>query len=271
LIAVEARGRLGNQMFQFAFGLAASRRLGTDFVMAEDVLRTWFELDGRSRLMPRIARAVRYRVSRRVAPFAPVTIPSDGEIEPEDVLRGLVDRADYNGFFQSERYFSDVRDGVRAAFAPCSRHRRDFRSRYATLLGRPYICCHIRRGDYVSYRGGVALPVSYYRDALMELGREPDVPVVFVGDDLSVVSRDMPGPNIMFERNSEIVDLLLLSHASAVVASNSSFAWWGAWMNTVDDVRVVAPRYWLGLHEQTEWPRHVIPERWIQLPVTIGD
>lgn len=267
MIAVEARGRLGNQMFQFAFALAASQRLGTDFVMAEDLLRRWFRLEERSGFGQRVARSVRFRIARRIAPLQPVTVSNDSGAEPEEVLATLIDHADYNGFFQSERYFIDVSDRVRTAFAPHPRQERVFRSKYASLLRVPYVCCHVRRGDYLSFRGGVALPVSYYRSALSELREGSDTPVVFIGDDLQSFASEFRGRNVAFEQNCEIVDLQLLAHASAVVASNSSFAWWGAWLNAGEGVRVVAPRYWLGFREESEWPLHVIPSRWIQLPV----
>jgi hypothetical protein len=113
------------------------------------------------------------------------------------------------------------------------------------------------------------LPVGYYRDALELVRPSAETPVVFVGDDLSVVRRHLAGPSVHFEENEEILDLLLLTHASAVVASNSSFAWWGAWLNSSSGLRIVAPRYWLGLREGREWPPNVLPERWTKLPVAL--
>jgi hypothetical protein len=269
MIAVEVRGRLGNQMFQFAFGLAASRRLGTDFVIADDLLRRWFELSPHGGVAKRATRMIRYRLNCRFAPYAPVTIPNESDEDPETVMQNLVDHSDYNGFYQSERFFVSAADEVRRSFRPHARYERRFRSQYGALLEEPYVCCHVRRGDYISFRGGVELPTSYYSDALTLVRPSPEMRVVYVGDDLSVARRRLAGPNVLFERNDEIIDLLLLTHASAVVTSNSSFGWWGAWLNRMSSPRVVAPRYWLGLREGREWPQYVLPERWTQLPVAL--
>ncbi len=91
MIAVERRDRLGNQMFQFAFGLAASRRLWTGFVMADDLLRAYFSLGSHTRVMGRGLRALRYRVRRRFAPYLSVSVGNDDYDDPERVLDTLTD------------------------------------------------------------------------------------------------------------------------------------------------------------------------------------
>jgi hypothetical protein len=269
VIAVERRGRLGNQLFQFAFGIAASRRLGTSFVMADHELRALFTLGSYRRPLGRIGRSIRYRMNRAVQPYEVVKI-EDRTDDPADVMTRLGDRTHYAGFFQSEAYFYDYRDAVRGAYAARREHVHEFEARYASLLERPYICCHVRRTDYVTLGDGAALPVSYYTDALRLLDLPAPTPVVFVGDDLSEVESHFgSAAEVRFERNSEIVDLLLLVHAAAVVSSNSSFSWWGAWLGS-DTRRVVAPRFWLDFRNRREYPPHVIPERWAQLTVVPG-
>jgi hypothetical protein len=52
-----------------------------------------------------------------------------------------------------------------------------------------------------------------------------------------------------------------------VITSNSSFSWWGAWLNRQPDARVLVPKYWVGFPERIESPRGVVAEGWQQIPV----
>jgi hypothetical protein len=268
VIAVERRGRLGNQMFQFAFGLAASRLLSTDFVMADDELHRVFSLGRFSAPGRRAVRALRYRLRRTLSPFPVVKIDRAGEADPEAVLCTLEDGTLYAGYFQSERFFAHASEEVHAAFTVRPELQAAFRSKYGPLLERPYICCHVRRTDYLTWLDGVALPVSYYRECLERAGNAGSVPVVFVGDDLEEVRSEFGGlEHVRFEANTEAVDHLLVTHADTVIASNSSFAWWGAWLNARPVKTVLAPRHWLGFKEGHELPPGVIPPDWTQVPV----
>jgi hypothetical protein len=143
-------------------------------------------------------------------------------------------------------------------------HETAFAERYGELGS--YICMHIRRGDYGNE--GYQLPTSFFRDALATLPERNQLPLIVVSDDPASARQelwDLPGAR--FDTNPAIIDLMLLMNASAVITSNSSFSWWGAWLNRCPDARVVAPRDWLGFATGTERPHNVIPSRWMQLPV----
>jgi Glycosyl transferase family 11 len=255
VIAVECRGRIGNQMFQYAFGLSASRALHTKLVIDDEQLRRLFVLDPRSSAdSPR--------------PEHVVTIPNDGYDEPHAVLARLSDETTYVGYFQSEQFFAAAADDVRKAFRLCPEHAQAFEARYAELAEREYVCCHMRRTDYHTFAGGVALPMSYYESALARIAAAPGTPIVFVGDDLDEARAAFGRLEaVRFEHNDEAVDLQLMRHASMVVVSNSTFAWWGAWLNESEGKRVIAPRHWLGFDFGWEYPPRVIPAGWEQLRV----
>ncbi len=268
-------------MFQYAFGIAAARRLGTDFVLADDLLRPADDLLRSLFVLGRQSGAA------EVPQYPIVKIDNEDYDEPEDVLAQLEDNMQYSGFFQSERFFADLAAEVRAAFRLRPEHEEAFRARYADLLERPYVCCHVRGTDYATFAGGVVLPVSYYRKSLARLPPAPGTPIVFVGDNLDEVRSAFGSlDGARFEQNEEIVDLQLLMHADTAVVSNSTFAWWGAWLNARPEKLVLAPRHWVGFNHRTGWhrqagaaatarrtirgwefPRRVIPAGWIQVPV----
>jgi Glycosyl transferase family 11 len=286
MIAVELRGRLGNQLFQYAFAMAASSRLGTDFAFyvpnaaapdGEELSR-YFTLAGR-----KLALIDDPGYPRR-------WIDNQDYDRPEDVLEGLTDRTSYGGYFQSPRFFADVEREVRRAFEIRPDLDRAFRDRFANLLAEPYVCCQVRRAaDYRTLLGGSQLPLEYYRQGLAMVSPPPGTLIVFVADELEEVSGALSSiPGARFESNEPIVDFQLILHAQAAVISNSTFAWWAAWLAGPSRL-VVAPRYWLGWHHQTGWhrrpaptahhararrsweyPHAILPSDWLQVPIRRG-
>ena len=107
-------------MFQFAFGLAAGARLGTDFAMNDELLRPAFRLGPWTSARRRPGRAARFRATKRLAPLSVVKV--DNEADPRVALEALVDGRHYAGFFQSLDFFANVQTDVRAAFEPRAHH-----------------------------------------------------------------------------------------------------------------------------------------------------
>jgi hypothetical protein len=264
MIAIERRGWLGNNMFQWAFGIAASSRLGTRFTMEHESLSRLFELPGATSPRARLRR-LRYRGRQRLRPMPIVEV--DGDDDPRTVMAGLRDGTRYGGFFQSADYFDSERDAVRRAFTVRGEHRDRFQQSYADLVGGGYVCVHVRRGDYLDWGGyGIELPWSYLRGCLELAGGNG--PVVFMSDDIAAVRAEFAShPGARFEANDPIIDLQLMMNATVCVVANSSFSWWGAWLNEQPEKTVLVPRHWLGFKEGREWPREVIPDDWTQVPV----
>jgi hypothetical protein len=255
---------MGNQMFQLAFAHAAARRLETSFVLGPGALWNGFDLGPWSRRSVRLARKLAFRARYGADPADKVEV--DNDEDPSAVLTSLRDGVAYGGFFQSERYFAGYEDDVRELFAVRPAHERAFAAKYGSLG--PYVCVHLRRGDYREWMGGRALPAGYFLDALATVPDLDDLSVVVISDELDaarVELADVRGAR--FEANDAMLDFQLLLNASVVVASNSSFSWWGAWLNRVPGARVIVPEHWVGFSEGREFPRDVIASGWERIAV----
>jgi hypothetical protein len=193
MIAVDKRGQLGNQMFQYAFAVAAARRLNTTFRYDVSDLAPHFML-----LQP----SVRGLVFRRRE------IISDDRDDPDDVFATLTDRTRYGGYFYGYGYVRHAADAGRAfTLHPDIGSR--FHRRYGGLVAGGYVCCHARLTDFFTYRDNVTLPPGYYRRALDVI--DTDRPVVFVSDDLAMVAATLDGlPGARFEETDAVTALLLL-------------------------------------------------------------
>jgi hypothetical protein len=265
VISVDTRGRMGNQMFQLAFAHAASRRLGTSFVLGPGVLWDGFALGAWGRRHVRLRRKLEFRVRYGADPADKVEV--DENEDPAAVVERLRDGVAYGGYFQSEQYFAGYEHEVRELFRVHQRHRDAYDAKYSGL--RPFVCVHMRRGDYFEWGpGGRALPTSYFLDALASVEDVESHEVIVISDDLEHAAAELASvPGVRFESNPAMVDLLLLMNASVVVTSNSSFSWWGAWLNANPGVRVLVPEHWAGFPEHRDRPAGIIASGWKTIPV----
>ena len=131
------------------------------------------------------------------------------------------------------------------------------------------IFVHVRRGDYIfeSYLGvqGIDLPKSYFENAMKEIAKNIENPFfVFLSDDSSFVECCFENvENKIISRNSMATDLAIMSLCEYAIVSNSSFSWWGAYMMK-DRKKAIFPKYWYGWKTKTE--SHVeIQPKWANI------
>ena len=113
------------------------------------------------------------------------------------------------------------------------------------------VSLHIRRGDYtLAAEGNVALPTEYYTRAIAHFAAAMGNPIFFVfSDDISFAKKNIGGDvsAIFVDHNDELSaheDLRLMSACRHHIIANSTFSWWGAWLNSNPSKIVLAPRHW---------------------------
>lgn len=252
-VAVRLEGGLGNQMFQYAAGRALSLRLGCALVLDTSLLE--------QHVAQRTDRP--YTLGAfRIAGFAGSALPNGWSEYQQpgycyDPAFETLDRGTrLHGYFQSETFFVSCRDRLRdelqlaqppsPLFAAQSQQIRD-----ATLP----VSVHVRRGDMAadartrSFHGICGL--AYYAKAMRILegltGGTPNY-VVFSDDMAEARALFANLPSVIFAAalpESPWEDLLLMAQCRHHILANSSFSWWGSWLNPSDDKIIVAPRRWV--------------------------
>jgi hypothetical protein len=135
------------------------------------------------------------------------------------------------------------------------------------------IAVHFRRGDYArnpTFRHELGvLPLEYY-DAAVALLRQqhPRATLYLFSDDIDAIEREYrpPGPHVFVRATQPwhaFDKIRLMSACDHAIISNSTFAWWGAWLNPAPAKMVVAPKLWRK-DSPDEW-RSAIPASWITL------
>ena len=197
--------------------------------------------------------AAAYRWWKRIAAgaggHAPVTWRQPGHhFDPE--FERLAGNVYLKGYFQSERYFANIKAEVRKAF-DLSAVISDAGRRQAAAAGEAgerSVAVHVRRGDYVQHTDRFALlQKDYYDRALRLVNRAVDKPRLFVVSDDPAAAREMLAahPDASFATGgSAFDDMHLIASCHHHIIANSSFSWWGAYLSPWRDGLTIAPRAW---------------------------
>jgi hypothetical protein len=282
-VVVALEGGLGNQMFQYAAGRAMALRTGASlaldvrpllrrgqrpyglgaFRLGKDVkLITEGTLPARVGKLRRLVR----RLTGGERTFREADFTYDGR------FRELRAPARIEGYFQSERYFKESGAAIRAEFAPNADHwhRLDVLTERLLPTG-PTLSLHVRRGDYTHPATmavhGLMSP-DYYARALQHVAERvgPTVACVFTDDPAWTRAHLAlpPGSLIISDHTtSALDDLVLMSRCSHHIIANSSFSWWGAWLNPRADKVVVTPERWFQPASGLD-TRDLRPEGWLR-------
>jgi Glycosyl transferase family 11 len=150
------------------------------------------------------------------------------------------------GYFQSEKYFIKYRQNLLDLFAPTNQTIDQLKSEYGFILDRPNCAMHIRRGDYFKYpQNHPICSIDYYQTAIDLFDR--DTTFLVFSDDINWCKNIFSDRRFIFsENNSEEIDLYLMSMCQHQIIANSSFSWWGSWLNQNPTKQIVAPKHWFG-------------------------
>lgn len=174
--------------------------------------------------------------------------------------------------YQSEKYFASIKNIILKEFTlknPLSNHAQNAYN--SIRLQKNSVSIHIRRGDYVKnphankHHGLIEL--DYYKKATEYIKTKINNPLFFIfSDDIDWVRINLKIENCIFISNpkiNEVEEMYLMSQCSHNIIANSTFSWWGAYLNKNIDKIVIAPTKWTNHKTATELS--ILPENWIQL------
>src|SRR6266536_4174701 len=293
MVIVRLLGGLGNQMFQYAaarrlalahnvplkldlswFAHSADRAYALQALNIQEAFATPEELgEIRGPATGGIPRVV-FRLRRRFKIGYDWTWIHERTLSPYDprVLHARA-RTYLDGYWQSERYFSDVADTIRREFTIRDQLDATARAIVDRMATAESVSVHVRRGDYVSLprasRARSVCTPSYYERCVASIAERLGHPHLFLFSD----DPDWVAANLRFEHPTTLVstvparrgheDLRLMTACRHHLIANSSFSWWGAWLNPHPEQVVLAPRRWM--HDPRVHDRDVLPPPWIRV------
>ncbi len=297
MIIARLSGGLGNQMFQYALGRSLSIRYGaplkldTTFLLQRvkffKVLRPNFvfrnyDLDVFN-VAATTAEAGDMKWWQRPILFGKAMLVIDALLRKIPFLPGwertfsfdsrifsIGPNAYLSGFWQSPKYFDSIRDVLLKDFSlkhPLPEHSMLLKKE---MEQKESVCMFVRRSDIAAKQFHGSLNREYYVKGLAYLKERVVIDKVYIfSDDIEWCKEHLSLPfETMFVDNAYAGKkwedhMELMKHCKHFVISNSTFAWWGAWLATNAKKIVIAPKKWA--NNATINTNDLIPEEWIRL------
>jgi len=283
---------LGNQIFQYAFYCALKNNIpDTKMDISEFRYRKHhygYELEKVFNIRPdyaskkecnKLADVSKDWLSEVRRKYFNIKLKTSGILVKEEILETqfhpdllTIDNGYFLGFWQTEKYFAAVEQQLRNELTfkqPVDEENKKIIDEIVTCDA---VSIHIRRGDYIKKRRletvGSVCSLNYYQLSINYIRSKVKQPRFFIfSDDINWVKENLKIDNAYFvdinTGQNSFKDMQLMSLCKHNIIANSSFSWWGAWLNGYAEKIVIAPDIWF-----RDVPmQDIVPEKWIKISV----
>jgi hypothetical protein len=299
MIKIQITGGLGNQMFQYAAAKKAAVAHGTGILCDITSLRQRLKRHGKQYVFrdfklnhfnvhlqeSALSQLSTYDLFKNSAYLLQLSLNKISEklqirsffkektpFRYDDRFDKITSQAYLSGYFQNERYFKGIEDILRKEFTlkkPLSEQAKKWMK---IIMDAPLsIAFHVRRGDYVlddatmKYHG--FCDITYYEEAYQVMSKAMNTKSfeIFVfSDDVEWVKNNLSFSSathyVSGDSLPDYEEQMLMSACNHQVIANSSFSWWGAWLNKNPEKIVIAPKRWIA--NETVDASDIYPEGW---------
>jgi len=285
MIIIKIHGGLGNQMFQYAFGRNLSLLHNTPFMIDSSYLRGANQSE-RSLVLQNFNTILSEATLEEIHKYCGTFQKILDRLRPESKRRKILENPDifdqnilkrtdgyFDGYWNDEKYFRENWNTIQKDFTLKNPFGSKALETAQLIESQPNaVNLHIRRGDYVSISKianmYTSLPFSYYENAMNKILKAyPDAHFFISSDDISWVKENFPkNYPATFLSSKEIPDyeeLILMSLCKHNIIANSTFSWWGAYLNQNQNKIVVAPKNWF--KDESKNLNPIILPTWIQM------
>ncbi|MDB3972301.1 alpha-1,2-fucosyltransferase [Candidatus Thioglobus sp.] len=271
MIIIRVMGGLGNQMFQYATAKSIAKKNNDEFKLdlsfyANQDFRQ-YELDrflikgsvatgaecarlrGNEGLVQKVKKRLGFKMQR------PRPYVFEHELHATKFQKHIFENTEsmyLDGYWQNEEYFKNIRDEILQDFTLQDSISREAKKYLESIMVSRSVSLHVRRGDYIQNPHANSMhgtcSIEYYKEAIRCIHERVENPVFYIfSDDINWCKEnfDFLDCKIFIDKSLDgIEDLYLMQACDNNIIANSSFSWWGAWLNTNKSKCVVAPRIW---------------------------
>lgn len=283
MIIVKLTGGLGNQLFQYSTARSLSLKIATNFKLdlSEYTDENSFRKYGLKyfNIIENIASAEEVdafkkigleKVLEKLKPYYRRSVIKYRGYGFDKNILDLSDNHYLDGYWQSEKYFKQIEATIRAEATlktPLTGNAGELLKRIESTDS---VSIHVRHGDYLTNKISRIYELcdkEYYRRAIEKiLEKIPSAEFFIFSDDPAWVKSNLPLPSYanLVSGNDlpEHEELFLMAACKHNIIANSSFSWWGAWLNQNPDKIVIGPKVWFKFSQDDQG---IMPESWLRI------
>lgn len=287
MITVKIQGGLGNQIFQYAAGRALSKKTSQKLCLdiSDYSIRTntdkftarKFDLDKLNIKAIKTEKSVKKLsvLTRFKNKLTGLNYFHEKGMNYNENFEFLNGNIYLEGYFQSEKYFREIRKDLLHEINNENVKTTEF-LHYKNEMNKTHsVAVHIRRGDYASNAyiqsvHGTCSP-EYYFNAFKKMEESgKDIRYYFFSDEpewaMNHLAKDRNVTMVSLkQKDAHIAEMLLQAESKSNIIANSSFSWWGAWLNNHPEKMVIAPSKWYVDTVKNSQTSDLLPETWFRL------
>ena len=286
MIITRIIGGLGNQMFQYAYAKALEQK-GHEVKIDISAFETYklhggyqldkYNIDLDSSIKDENDKFYKntffYKVLRRFGMDFSRRIKEKSLLFDKKLLE-IDDNSYLDGYFQCEKYFKDIREIILKQFTinqDISNYTKEIKNKIQNSQNSCSL--HIRRGDFVNSTNiniHGACDIEYYKKAMKYLEEKVvNINYFIFSDDIEWVKENLAIQNAIYidskEKRIPHEDIYLMSLCKNNIIANSSFSWWGAWLNQNEKKMVIAPKRWFADDKLESQSKDIVCESWVRI------
>ena len=286
MIITRIIGGLGNQMFQYAYAKALEQK-GHEVKIDISAFETYklhggyqldkYNIDLDSSIKDENDKFYKntffYKVLRRFGMDFSRRIKEKSLLFDKKLLE-IDDNSYLDGYFQCEKYFKDIREIILKQFTinqEVSNYTKEIKNKIQNSQNSCSL--HIRRGDFVNSTNiniHGACDIEYYKKAIKYLEEKVENINYFIfSDDIEWVKENLAIQNAIYidskEKRIPHEDIYLMSLCKNNIIANSSFSWWGAWLNQNEKKIVIAPKRWFADDKLESQSKDIVCDSWVKI------
>jgi hypothetical protein len=296
---IELCGGLGNQMFQYAFAKSISIQKNIPFVLdcnyfnyKPDIgnIPLPYELDvfelntliANNDILKKYNDSILAKINFKLNKLLNFPILFKSKRINENLINfdninklENIEGLHFSGYWQSENYFKNIENIIRKEFKFKNPLNNKNSSLKKLIQNTNSVSIHIRRGDYIDnpvyFKNHGVCSIDYYRDAIKEILIHIKAPKFFIfSNDFEWVKKNDFGiTNFKFvdwnKGEDSYFDMQMMSLCKHNIIANSTFSWWGAWLNNNPSKLVISPKKWFANDLRIDDFKKIIPKNWVKI------
>lgn len=256
-IVVEMCGGVGNQLFQIATGYALAKKTNSNLLILRKP-----DYDLRQGSKPeKYFSSIYYRLRTTTTPTESVGHIKEAKWAYYDIsnealaLKQMgVKNIIISGFYQSENHFREYRNDLQKLFIPKEGIIEFLKKQEEQIFpelfeNHDYCFIGVRRTDYITYPEHNPCGMNYYSQAMEIMNKER---YYIASDDIEWCKKKFIGKKYrFFDVKDDLTQLMAITLFNNYIIANSTYNWWGTYMSTYSNPKIVAPNLWLGGKDAT--------------------